>query len=98
MISIVQFVLWITSFISSIVCAAVGFIGTGMGNDGLTFWGVHMMASPIIVTMAGVFALWAENWATVLMLNIIFMVPVVQIFPLLGSLNYDIVNLLYSHK
>ena len=71
MMNVLLFVLWITSFISSVLCAAVGFVGTGMGSDGITFLGTLMMASPIIITIIGVLALRAKSWTTVMMLSLI---------------------------
>ncbi|MEI6987365.1 MAG: hypothetical protein WCK65_14680 [Rhodospirillaceae bacterium] len=98
MSSIALLIMWTTSFISSIWCAAVGFVGMGMGGDGVTLLPTLMMASPAVVIIAGILELRAQSWATVLILNILLMTPIVPAFPLFETVATDLGNLLHVHK
>ena len=98
MTGIALFIIWTISFISSIGCAAIGFVGTGMSGDSTTFLPTLMLASPIFVIIAGILELRAQSFAAVLFLNIMLMTPIVPAFPLLGAVTTDLVNLLLIHK
>ena len=68
---------WISSLLSSIWCAIIGFIGMGMGG-GLSYYPVILMASPFAVITLGIFLLRSERRAAVLILNALLLAPILQ--------------------